>query len=664
MSNLIIYQDRDHAEFMTLDPAVRTRVMLLFKVAQRLHACPKGGRTALCKELAKEMNLSFNGLYSPVNAFLKGGDWRVMVDKRKNPELWCRTKTTGGLPHDFIEFWKTCAENNTRSISASWDFLILRLENWRRGDFLSAIPGYASPPPNAPGKTHPKGWSLRDLTRKAPKAVELDAVRAGRSAALAHAPQVLTTRKTGYPFQEIQFDDMWHDIKVLYGTQLVRILEFGCIDWYSTYYFPPVLKPRVNMDGVNKGLSERDFRLYAVHLLATVGWSPRGTVLRGERGTAAFRNGLADKLSHWSHGLLTVPLPGMSGHAALPGGYSELAKGNFHLKALKEGRGKLIHNYLAAVAGQTGMDPDHTPAGESGRDKESLVLATLQGLTKADFKFSHLTFEQGVNLIYQATALINARTNHNNEGWLEEGLITQDILVSPEQDLWMPAATADRRYLAELAELAPHRLRTRRMSATEVITPYLGETLKLTPEAIADCIFDDTRRKVQVEAARLSFVDQDMGLGTFRYPAYYQGRDGFTKHLDTGEEVYLCVNPFDSENGYLFNLRGQYLARVRRDHGILRADTEALKRAAGEQQRVLNNLTLSAQVRQGLKRESAMTHNARELEEIIRTDIRREMGMIQPATQAAPAIDLSEEYAAAGQPTAPAMPYDDPSILL
>lgn len=657
MSKLAIYQPQDHSEFMSHKPDVRARAWRLFDAACLIACAPKNQKTAVCRQIAEANNVSFNSIYEPVRAYFKTKDWRVFIDRRSDSCLWNR-KTSQGVPHDFAEYWRECVENNSRSLETAYEFILLRLAAWRRGDLNSSIPGYLTPPLNARHKHHPAGWSLRQLRRIGPKAVELAAVQEGKTAALAHAPVVFTTRKTGYPFQEIQFDDMWHDFNVLYGTQLVRILEFGCIDWYSAFYLPPVLKPRVREDGVNSGLSERHFRLYAVHLLATIGWSPRGTVLRGERGTAAFRNGLADRLRHWSNGLLSIPLPGMSGHPAIPGGHAERGKGNFHVKALKEGRGKLIHNYLAAVAGQTGMDRDHTPAGEFGRDRETLALAQLQGLTRGDFKYSHLTYEQGVKLIYHATDLINGRHNHNNEGWLEENLITQDLLVNEQQDIWMPAAGTDPAYLAHLAETSPHRLRTRRMSSTEVITPYFESNIKLTWEAVADCIYHDCRRLVTVDAARLSFQDKDYGHGMFRYPASYQRRDGFTHYLETGEQVYLAVNPFDTETGYIFSLKDQLLGRVRRDHAPVRSDVEALKREAGKQQSHLNNLTLGAQVRHGQKRASAMTHNARVLEDTIRHETLVSVGLAQPANSA-PEYSMDDEYSSADLTPQPANIAED-----
>lgn len=635
MSKLIFYPESDHREFMDHLPESRARARRLFEVAEIIHGMD-GGKTAKYKSLAKELGLSFNGLYTPVNAFLKSGDWRVLMDRKKDSRLWVTTKLERGRPHDFEEFWRDCVESNGRSAATAYDFLMIRLDHWRRGDPNCAIPGYMTPPRNAPGKPHPKNWSLRDLRRVGPSAIELDAIRLGREAALKHAPAVLTTRKSGRPFQELQFDDMFHDIKVLEGSQLVRILEFGIMDWYSTFYFDPVLKPRINLDGVNKSLSERDFRLSAVHFLATVGWSPAGTVLQAERGLCAFRSGLDKKLEHWSDGTLTIPKPGLSGTPAVPGGYSEVAKGNPNRKALKEGRGKLYHNYLAALPGQTGMNPEHMPANSAGREAETMALLQLQGLSGVRFDFGHRSFAEVCQAIFHVVALLNDRTNHRNEGWEEEQLMTPEILVNPTLEIWMPGATVPPDYLAALAATRPDLVRYRRMSAREVIAPALATTRKLSPEAVADCIYEDTRRTVGVTAGRLEFSDASYGPGKFRYRAAYQGRDGHLKILHTDDEVQLCVNPFASDTGYLFDAKGRLLGRCSRDHDILRADVDAREKANGEKQAHYKHLVLGAQFRHGAKRAGQVDANTKALVDVIEAAALARHGL-GPARLPAPA---------------------------
>ncbi len=644
-----LYPPSDHAEFLGLKPEVRERAWRLYEAAEIVHAAGKQARVATCKAIAAERKVSWKTVYEPVRAFIQSGDWRVLIDRRRHSELWISSERME-LPHAFAEFWRGLVENNQRAAKPAYDLLLLRLAAWRRGDISAAIPGYAVPPPNAKGCRHPRKWSYRDLLRVGPNDIELAATRAGRTAALKLCPAVLTTRMGGYPMQEIQFDDMFHDVQVVYGTQLVRILEFAGIDWYSTYHFPPVLKPRVNLDGVNKSLSEKEFRAFAVHFARTVGWSPRGTVYRGELGLCAFRSGLAEKLRHWSGGKITVAEPGLSGTAALAGGFREVAKGNPNSKALKESRGKLVHNYLAALPGQTGMNPANMPASSAGRNLETASLIALQGVTGRALNLAHKTFAEGVQLIFQVNTLINQRHDHKNEGWQEENLITQELCADAEAGLWLPVTAENRDLYAIIAAAEPERFRTRQMSAAEVLLPALGGNMHLTREAAFDCIHDDCKRECSVTAGRFEFSDQTYGPGKFRYPARYQDRSGFEKMLPNGADYHLVVNPFDTEVAGIFQPNGQYLGCCRRDHGVTRGDEDAVHRAMGEKQRIYKDATLAASVRHGLKRERDLTANAAALMESLRDDVRREMGILpQPTTrpQSAPSApsalpDLSD----------------------
>lgn len=646
----------DQTEFLSLSRATRAKAEQLHHIAERVVAAT-GRKMEVYQQLAEEMKVHVNTIYKPVSQFISTRNWRVLIDRRLEPKLW-HTKTTRELPHAFVEFWKQLVEDNQRCAKTAYEFLIMRLHSWRRGNLELAIPGYVVAPPNAPGKTHPRKWSYRDLLRCGPSDIELAAARNGRSAARKLTPAVFTTRKGGYPLMELQFDDMWHDFEVIYQKKLCRILEFNAVDYYSTYVFNPGLRPRVNMDGTNKSLTEREFRIYAIHLLATVGWSPRGTTLQAERGTAAFRDGLAQKLVRWSNGSLRIPLPGMSGQSAFVGGWSERAKGNPNAKALKEGMGKIIHNRLASLPGQVGMNPTDKPSSSFGRDAETLSLLQLQGLITGGegLQLSHLTFEQGVQRIYQVYAMINDRVDHRNESWEEEGLITTEFLTDPANDAWLNLSMmpeAQRSAIAQVSAHCPHLFRIRNQSPAEVLQPALAHTIKLSPQAEADCLYDDCKRDVVVSKGHLSFQDAEMGLGTFRYKARYQGVDGFPRQIPNDESVTIVVNPFNPDRGFIFDLRGAYLGLVQRDHDVMRSDVDALHRKIGAAEADFKAAKLAAEFRHGLKRENQLNHNARTL-----------IDSLQPQ---APVIktttDISDLYSETIEPTH--KPLDiDMSILL
>lgn len=646
-------------EFLQIRPAARRTAEQLFEIACRIHHTEKG-KTQIYHTAARELGVAFNTIYLPVSNFLKTGDWRTLINRRSaGKKYWIHTTHTEHPP-EFRNFWCDLVESNQRCAAAAYPILMNRLRRWRKGDPTAAIPGFPAPPPNTGKCKHPRKMSLRDLMRINPSKLETLAARNGRTAALKLIPSIFTSRKGGWPCMEYQFDDMWHDFEAIHGTQICRILEFNAVEFYSGFLFPPGLRPRIlNESGKHESLTEKEFRLWAIHLLATVGWSPRGTTLQGERGTAAFRH-LAPKLIHWSNGLLKTPLPGMSGTPAFIGGWAERAKGNPNAKALKEGMGKIIHNSLAHLPGQVGMNPQDKPASSFGRDKEARDLIRLQTHLTTDLTLTHLTFDQAAFAIYQKYDQINKRTQHAIEGYIEEGLFTQEYLADPANDTWIDIGTLPeihRQALAIIAAAHPEHLRPRLLSPWEVLTPHLPNNIRLTPEAEADCLYEDTRRNIFVKNGHITFQDATLGPGKFRYIAEYQDPNGFHRSLPHESEIQFVMNPFNPERAFLFTLKGTYLGIVKRDHDILRADVDALHRKIGEKERRYKDAKLAAEVRHGLKRESTLTQNAAAiLESLARPNLPRQT----PPTF----TDLSSEYAAAElTPQAPAR-HQDPSILL
>lgn len=634
-----LFPPEDADAFLRLDPAARSRAWFLHDCAKAVHQAGPKRRVATCQELAAlaaaaaGKKLHWKSIYNPVCDYLKTWEWTALVDRRYHAELWVSTRlNAAALPPEFIPFWHDMVLAQHRCIKTAYRLLMIRLDAWRKGDRDSAIPGFPTPPPNAPGKRHPRKMSYRDLCRNTPSDVETEAIRHGRAAAKKLLPCIRTTRIGGYPGMEIQFDDRFIDVEAIVGEKAInRILEFAAVEYYSGYHFSPWLRPRVNIDGVNKSLSERDFRLYAVHFAATVGWSPKGSVYRGERGLCAFRCGLDEKLRRHSNDGITIAEPGMSGMAAYIGGFSELAKGNPNAKALKEGMGGFLHNLLGGVMGQSGSSPADKPASHVGRELETYALLALQGLVERPLQLAHHTFEQVCRCIFAIYRIANSRADHGSEGWLEEKLVIEEFCTDALKDIWVPVSALDEKRRNAIALLAGNlgsMLRPRRMSPAEVITPALDQFIRLSPAAVADCIYEDVRRKVTITAGQASFRDVDhYGPGVFRYPARFQRGDGFLKTLPNGEQLWLVVHPGMPETGFYYDFENRYLGRAERDHAIRRDDADAIMRQNGRIEAQFKDALLAMQVRHGQKRAAVLTDNAKALEDALKKEIQRDMGI-------------------------------------
>lgn len=623
-SILTFVPPQDEHAWGDLSAPAKHRAELLYEVARAVQAAPFGTKGDIFKQYAEELGYKHvNGLSIPVNKFLKTKNWWHLVDRRRDSNAWCKTKTTQ-LPHAFVEHWKTLVENNQRCASAAYDVLMKDLRAWRAGDTNSAIPGYLTPPPNAPGHNHPAKWSLRDLRRKGPSEIELAAARSGRSEALKHAPSVLTTRKGGHVGMELQFDDMFHDIECRYGDSLRRPLEYSAQDFYSNFYLPPGIKPRIEVDGKYKDLTELEFALYAVNIFCSIGYSPRGTLAMAENAKAVFRDGLAKKLNRWSGGLITTTAGAMSGAPVIAGGYAERAKGSANAKALKEGFGKIYHNRLADLPGQLGMNPENLPAYTTGMRKETADLILAQSKLSTQLEMTHLPFDQIVQIIYSRLHEINCRTTHNIEGWLEENLVTTEYLADPYNDTWINISTLPAEQQAAfqiIAQHSSHNFRPRRLSPYEVWTPASANFLKLSPIAEADCLYEYARRTIAVKAGYFEFSDKDLGIGVFRYRAQYQDQLGMKQYLPNDAGFHLVINPFNPERAFIFTEKGQYLGMTPRHHEAMRTDADAIRREQGAKKSHLNAALTAFTVRNGLKNSRAMTENARKLVDSIRADL-------------------------------------------
>lgn len=613
----------DLREFNGLPLKTKNRVWWLLPIMKSIAAAPAAVKA--CKEIADATGKHFNTFYQPWKKFKANGDWRTLIDRRRTPEFWL-TEEAVGLPHAFIQDWKSRCEKNQRACAPAYETLMQDLIAWRMGDYTKKIPGYDTPPPNAPGQKHPAGWSYSNLILHKPTDVELAAARNGRDAAKSLLPCVFTTRANMYPYQEIQFDDMWHDFMVMvHGHKYpARLMEFGCIDVCTGFIFSPGLKPRVrNMEtGKMQHLNERDFRIYVVNFLCTVGWSPRGTKFVGERGTAAFRH-LADKIHFWTREKVTCVTGGMSGAPARIGDYSERAKGNFKVKALKEGAGRMIHNRLANLPGQIGMDRNDMPASNHGREAETLALMALEPYLPAEvfaqLQLGHLNFYSAVDIIYRCYEQINARTDHKMEGWEALGFVVEQFRAN--ETMWLPLSRAaelpeaQRTALACAITLAPDTMvRRHRLSPAEAIATASEPNLKLSAEAEADMLLEDCGKKRTVSNGLISFEDADLGPDKFRFQATYQDVSGFERRIANDEEVIVVVNPLRPFRAFLFSLRDKrYLGIAKPWLSADRSDHDAVMRKHGEASREYKNALIESNVRAGITSTNRLMDNAKVL---------------------------------------------------
>ncbi len=622
------------AHFSELPHVAQKKFHRTLAVAEMLLSRMKGGASlsAAAREVAPRFAMT------PRNAeklFRRiqdsNGHWSAFLDRRYISRMWDKNgrDSSAKLPKPFIEYWVSLCLENQRCNRQAWMKLLRNLEAWRAG-IGAAIPGYGFPPENSGNCNYPKGWSYANLTRFAPEKFELAAVRQGRGAASQTLPCVRTSRADSYFFGELLFDDMWHDFMVSgIGNRpgAVRLLEFGAIDFNSGYYIPPLIKPRIidAGDGTMKNLNTRDFRFYLAGVLTQYGYNPRGTILTVEHGTAAISAELESFLKFASNGAISVNRGGISGRGAYIGAYSERGKGNPRAKALKEGAGKLIHNFFATLPGQVGTGVEKRPAELWGRLKEFGALAKiihkLPENRRADLRLGILPYDVAEEILFEGYRIINGRTEHNFEGWEECGYTLTEVKfpggsewVALEKALHgMDARQAEmfRALAAGNAELT----RTRRLSPQEVYNARKCELVRLPEHLTPQIVGLEYASKRSPRRMVFEFRDREIEPNALlRYEAKAETPGGESVQLYDGDDYLTFVNPFNPARMFVLKPDGGYIGFCKRWAIPARSDRDAVLRdfgriqgMYGEQIRRVNRLKGEPQI---MERTDRSAHNA------------------------------------------------------
>ena len=385
--------------------------------------------------------------------------------------------------------------------------------------------------------------------RNLPTKFELKIARQGRSAAASERRLVYTTRANLWVGSHYLFDDMWHDhmVNVLDQRRTGRPLEFHALDLFSANKFAWGIRVRTEAaDGRMEGLKEADMRFLLAAVLGTNGYSPRGTELVVEHGTAAIRSELEALISDETDGLVTVARSGMEGAAAAAHQYAGRSKGNFRFKAALESLGNLIHNEMAALPGQVGMDVDRRPEGMHGllKRNDALMVAISQlAPERAEMlRWDILTIQQFQNIAGEIYARINARTDHDLEGW-------------------------DMNYLPER-----HTGLMRRMSPAEVWKSGARQLRKFRPEAVAMLLLRDNGTEQMIRSGMFQITNGEISGDVLRFDASV---------LRDREKYLTVLNPYDPSALYAFDSRGRFAAACPRIFSVDRNNLEAVHREMG-----------------------------------------------------------------------------------
>lgn len=512
-------------------------------------------------------------------------DWRACVNRAKSGGE--RTKLT----KEFINwFVRHAGKFQRNSEAAHRDFA----RRWKAGE---EIPGLD---PDLPRHRLPEGCTAVNLSRHLQRhKAALTALRRGLGVARSQGPFVLTTRAGLWTGSHVAIDDVWHDHFVMWQGQLVRVLQLSALDVFSGCLTAWGTKPRFQKaDGTFDNLKEKYARLVLADHFSRHGYSPRGTQILAELGTAAVSDLAREVMERHSGGLITVRTSGITGEEqALLGLGKGSGKGNFRFKTWLESLHNLIHNELASLPAQTGKDIDHRPEFTHGQlaEDQNLIRAARWLMrcapAKAALLESRTLHYHGhfLPLLGAVLESINRRGEdpeiwtHALEGWVAAGHVVNEFRFSADTDQWLGETDLGRMEpvardaFLGLAGARRELCRERLLSPREVWTRGRNDLVKLPDVAVAEMLGDDFGREERVDKFAFRFQDAELAPEALEFEARILTPRGFEEELPNAETFKLLLNPFNLACVYVHDAKGRFLGTARRAQRVCRTDEAAVQ---------------------------------------------------------------------------------------
>lgn len=507
-----------------------------------------------------------------------------LVDRRYRKQQ-ARSRTT--LPR-FIADWRERCIQCQRSGGVPTAYHNL-LQDWSQR--RKTIPGYEDWPE---WPRIPEGWSLRNLQRLAPQSLETVALKQGIRAAAPQLAQVLATREGLWLGSHFLFDDVWLDLLVLSGRDKGQPLQLGVLEYLTgkRVAWGQKIRRRDEETGKMIHLNKRDMRSILALWGATVGYSPRGTTLVVENGTAAIDKELEELLYHASGGLIKVDRSGIGGvRQTLKQGHGGRGVGNPRHKAPLESYHNLQHNRISHLPGATGHDrtPPETLHGLA-RAEDQLIKAMdkLPADRVGQLKHYMLTMDELSHELSKIVSDINARTNHKLEGWERCGYMVEELRLSPSAP-WTPSCEVEpsmaQMIIRTACETGADLVHRRRMSPTEAwdyeeAKPG-NKLIKLPPWCICQILGMDMARPIKVASAYIRMRDKTIQDEELIYEARVVTPEGAVRELTHGK-YQGYVNPYNADQLFVCGQDGRIIGTAALVRRVCTADTHAVEQAMGK----------------------------------------------------------------------------------
>lgn len=588
-----------------------TRVRLIERTCQwlLLQTCP----TKLISQAASELSALLSSLSGPAGRpvsaktltrlyyrYKKAGNrWEALLDGRSSTANRRKARTANKA---FRAHLALLATRHKRCLASAVRELY---EEWKN---CKPIPGYEGLN-YAPDMPLPSGWSMDNLLRLMPNRKALSIVTQGVRAASADLPQVFATRAGGWPCSYVMFDDVWLNILATgYGEdgkmQLGRPLQLGCLDYFTGRRLCWGTKIRTKReDGTSVQLNADEMLFLLCDFLHNVGYSPRGTVLVVEHGTAAISDAVKKQLALLTNGLVRVDRSGMQG-VRQAGAFPGRAVGNPRFKASIEVWHSLLHNYMDGYATQTGTNRTE-PEPLWGLREECNDLLKKGGQLAPERALALMPYAPSLReLADDLTRLvgqINNRSDHELEGWEACGFTRLEFSLNG-RDGWAPLDSLDPQAAAMAKAMAlgnPALLRTRRLSPQEAWELSLRDPAnKLIRLSAAECVtLMGAHRKfpLSMRGGAFKIKDSSRHHEQLIFDACVTDARGNERILPAGGTYFGVLNPFNC-NLFILDDRDRVLGEAPLIHRFSHTDEAARLREFGRVQHLRAQQLASAEL--------------------------------------------------------------------
>ena len=600
----------DYPAFSGFTGKVQADVLAKLRWIDAHIQAPPKQKGLVVKQAAKALRKS-EGAVNRYIGWYKEFGWKGLVDERY------RGVGAKGLPEKFKSYVAGIFDALQRGDDGKEAHrqLIDRVTVWRTtGNPDYAIPGYSFPPDLDPATGEPHGWSYDNLLKLRPKKPARVLAKQGPKAASVFLPSVISTRVGSAVLSRVLFDDQELDNLTQDGhlaiagiTEAQKPVSFNSLDFYTAAHLDQHLRLKYKDpdSGKDKTLSGMEFNWFTIHHLQTQGYrtDAYGTEIVQEHGTAktwqnesltslggfhSFEDALfaltGEKVYMNRSGKFDSPL--MEAMCFKPS-----PSGNFRFKTWLESAFRLLRTYMQSLPGATGSRER-----DNGREETYGIRLVERGLLTSIFKAADPgtqdflreylchelmdlpTFYQIILAIYRA---VNARTEHNLEGWSQCGFTVPLWRPSPESESWFTQEELrsipdpDERRLMIMRVNSNPRLLTKidKLSPAAVLGIELrrdaAHIAKLRNEYVGLLIPLEHAVKRKVGSDHCFTIPNPLWPDTQEMYVASWDHKGAQITLDARKELFIFHDPFGDGIAHLHDLNGAYITTL---HPTVRAE--------------------------------------------------------------------------------------------